>query len=186
MPTEAGGRIDGRIDRGIRRRRRLLDAALRVIERDGVAGATYRAVAEEAGLPKTSATYYFATAGEMLRAALAHSAAEYGAELRRLLGAGQSTADLARYLAHFLARNRGRTLAEYELYLLAARRPELRPAARQWSVLAEQTAALYTGDPTAITAFALALDGLAIQTLLRDEPADEREIQAILDHILVR
>ena len=40
-------RVDGRRARGERRREEIIAATLRVVERDGVAGVTHRAVARE-------------------------------------------------------------------------------------------------------------------------------------------
>jgi AcrR family transcriptional regulator len=47
------------------RRLELADAALRVVLRDGIAAATVRAVAAEAGWSSGSLRYYFATQGEL-------------------------------------------------------------------------------------------------------------------------
>lgn len=41
------------------RRRAILEAALRIIIRDGVRGVRHRAVAQEAGVPLSATTYYF-------------------------------------------------------------------------------------------------------------------------------
>jgi DNA-binding transcriptional regulator YbjK len=58
-----------RRQRGERRRREILEAALRVIGRDGVAGLTHRAVADEAGVSLAATTYYFASKADLLREA---------------------------------------------------------------------------------------------------------------------
>jgi AcrR family transcriptional regulator len=49
------------------RRQQLIDAAFRVIERDGVPAATTRAIAAEAGAPLASFHYCFASKEELLR-----------------------------------------------------------------------------------------------------------------------
>src|SRR2546423_6179411 len=65
------------------RREQILDAALRVIGRSGRESVTHRAVAEEAGVPLGSTTYYFESRDDLLRQALEHVAAHevdrYGA-----------------------------------------------------------------------------------------------------------
>ena len=53
-----------------RRRRDVLEAVWRVVERDGVAGATVRAIALEAGASTTVVTHWFRNKDEVLRAAL--------------------------------------------------------------------------------------------------------------------
>ena len=101
-----------------------------------MAGVSHRSVAREAGVPTTSTTYYYATLDELLIATLTWSAEEHGRELPPR--SSLTPAAVARFIADAAGEHRGRTLAEYELYLLAARRPELRAAARRWiSLMAE-------------------------------------------------
>lgn len=52
--------------RGERTRRDILEAALRVIARDGVHGATHRAIALEAGVQLSLTTYYFTDLGDLV------------------------------------------------------------------------------------------------------------------------
>lgn len=60
-------RSDSRI-----RRKAILEAALRVIERDGVRGVKHRAVATEAGVPLAATTYYFDDIQSLLHDAFVH------------------------------------------------------------------------------------------------------------------
>lgn len=53
------------------RRRALIQAAIRVVAREGVAAATTRAIATEAGMPLASFHYAFASRDELLRATIA-------------------------------------------------------------------------------------------------------------------
>lgn len=183
---ETGGprETDGRRERGQRRRRLLLDAAARVIARDGVAALTHRSAAAEAGLPKSAATYYFRDLDELLVAALLDSTEHYAADLAATVPDEGGLEELARHMAAYLAEHRDRCLAAYELYLLAARRPELREAALSWPRLARTIAARHTSDPTAITAFTMALDGLSLQALLEDAPLDPATLEAVLRRTL--
>ncbi|MFI9105077.1 TetR/AcrR family transcriptional regulator [Streptomyces fildesensis] len=52
------------------RRRRIIDAAIRVVGERGIAGLSHRSVAAEAGVPLGSTTYHFATLDDLLVAAL--------------------------------------------------------------------------------------------------------------------
>ena len=54
------------------RREQLIDAAIRVISRDGMAGATTRRIAEQAGAPQASLHYSFADKEELFSAVIAH------------------------------------------------------------------------------------------------------------------
>src|SRR5436190_15245629 len=80
------------------RREQFLDAALRLIGRSGREAVTHRAVAEEAGVPLGSTTYYFDSRDDLLGQALeyvARSEAERYAELGRELLKANSPRKLA-------------------------------------------------------------------------------------------
>ncbi|NIB39124.1 TetR family transcriptional regulator [Pseudomaricurvus alkylphenolicus] len=63
----AAKRSDSRI-----RRKAILEAALRVIEREGVRGVKHRAVAQEAEVPLAATTYYFVDIQALLHDAFVH------------------------------------------------------------------------------------------------------------------
>ncbi|WP_367134115.1 TetR/AcrR family transcriptional regulator [Saccharothrix sp. HUAS TT1] len=170
---------DGRRARGDRRRRAVLEAALRVVERDGVAGVSHRAVAREAGVPTTSTTYYFATLDDLLVATLTWSADRMAASFREV---APTPASVARFIADAAGPHRGRTLAEYELYLLAARRPELRAAARRWTSLVAEVAG--PRDPVALRVVLAALDGLLIQALIADFPPMAEDLEPVVSLLM--
>lgn len=58
----------GKRKRGPETREALIAAAIAVIERDGIAAATTRSIAEEAGLPLGTVHYWFAGKAELLEA----------------------------------------------------------------------------------------------------------------------
>ena len=65
------------------RRRHILEALFAVAARDGLAAATYRTIAAEAGVPTAQVQYYFATKAELLQ----HALLELG---RRVVGRGMA------------------------------------------------------------------------------------------------
>src|SRR3712207_192480 len=79
--------------RGEERRQRILRAALAVIGRLGIGAVTHRSVAEEAGVPLGSLTYWFATKDDLLREALRLFVEEEALRLRRV--GAELTGDLA-------------------------------------------------------------------------------------------
>lgn len=177
---------DGRRAKGERRRRAIVDATLRVIARDGVSAISHRNVAREAGVAPASIAYYFDGIDELLVATLLESVDQLIAELDRLREGEPDGARWPRLVAELLAslvrEHRERTLAEYELYLLAARRPALRPAARRWI----EVAAGYVddGDPPALRALLAAIDGLLMQGLIADEPPTADDLEPSLRHLM--
>ncbi|MEV4421586.1 TetR family transcriptional regulator [Patulibacter sp. NPDC049589] len=169
---------DGRAARGAVRRRALIDATLAVLARDGVGGVSHRAVAGHAGVAAASVRYHFGTIDELLVAAITTATEEWAATL-----AGHEPEDHLKALAAFLAdesrHHRERAVAEFELYLLAARRPALRPAALAWLEVA--IGPLGVGmDEVDRRAFAALLDGVCLHGLMTDDPPDAAEVEAVL------
>jgi DNA-binding transcriptional regulator YbjK len=166
------------------RREQILEAALRVIGRSGREAVTHRAVAEEAGVPLGSTTYYFDSRDDLLGQALEHVAREE-AERHAELGAQLLAAKTPRRLADMLldqlifeAEDRDAYIAEYELWLEAGRRPELREAATAWCDAVQLAVAgamekLGSTDPAADASLVVAaIDGLGERALGReDDPA---------------
>ncbi|WP_231644904.1 MULTISPECIES: TetR/AcrR family transcriptional regulator [Sciscionella] len=189
MSPRSGARsgVDGRKVRGEKRRAEIIEATLRVIERDGVAGVTHRTVASEAGIPTASTTYHFATLDELLIATLLTGAKDMATEVYWMIDHVRShgrraAAEIAALIAHALGPQRGRTMAEYELYLLAARRPSLRPAARRW--LDVLTSMVRHDDEVAFRVFLAAIDGLLIQGLIDDESPRAADLEPVIAALL--
>jgi TetR/AcrR family transcriptional regulator, regulator of biofilm formation and stress response len=182
-----GPPVDGRRARGRRRRSEIIEATLRVIERDGADGVTHRTVAREAGVPTSLSTYYFATLDDLLVAALSTVADEYTDELSKLSEQGdQDIAGLAAIIANSGGTGRKRALAERELSTLAARRPALRPMARTWRVAVADIARRRTSDQVAVDAFVAAADGLCTAILIEGADPDPQAIRSVLLRILGR
>lgn len=182
------------------RREQILDAALRVIGRSGRESVTHRAVAEEAGVPLGSTTYYFDSRDDLLRQALEHVAAheveryeELGKELLSV-SSGRELAD--RLISELVAAAEDRVayIAEYELWLEAGRRPELREAAQSWCDAEQRSVAgaleaLGSSDPRADASLVVAaLDGLGERVLAREEDpaAAAKELRPELRRLIER
>ena len=185
MTTET----DGRRAKGARRRRALVDATLRVVARDGVAAVSHRNIARVAGVPTASIGYYFASIDDLFVATLLDSVEVLVADMdrmtREVTAPEQWPMAVARSLAEMLGDKRERTIAEYELYLLAARRPALRPAARRWiEVATGYVNGGEGGDPDAIRAAFATIDGLLMQGLIADAPPTAEELEPALKYVL--
>ncbi|WP_373568516.1 TetR/AcrR family transcriptional regulator [Pseudomonas sp. LJDD11] len=130
------------------RRQDILDAAMRIVIRDGVRGVRHRAVAAEADVPLSATTYYFKDIDDLLNDAFAQYVQRSAAYLARLwqntevilrdLLAGndgsphdrQRVADvIARmihdYIDHQLQTRRDQLIAEHAFYLEALINPRL-------------------------------------------------------------
>jgi TetR/AcrR family transcriptional regulator, regulator of biofilm formation and stress response len=167
------------------RREQILDAALRIIGRSGRQAVTHRAVAEEAGVPLGSTTYYFDSRDDLLGQALEHVAASEveryarrGEELRTVKSAHELADRLIDELV-VAAQDRIAYIAEYEIWLEAGRRPELREATQSWCDAEQRSVALAletlgSSDPaTDASLIVAAIDGLGERVLAReDDPAE--------------
>ncbi|WP_433342943.1 TetR/AcrR family transcriptional regulator [Streptomyces sp. CA-253872] len=169
------------------RRQRIIDAAIRVVGRSGIAGLSHRTAAAEADVPLGSTTYHFATLDDLLVAALRQANENFA----RLVGdrgtlqapPGGLAAALAGAMGAWLAADRTGAELEYELYLAAVRKPVLRPVAAEWSRALEEPLAART-DPATARAVVALMDGLCLQVLLTDSPYDEGYAREMLGRML--
>ena len=173
-----------RQNRSRRRREALLRATIELLGETGAKSVTHRAVAERAGLPLASTTYYFTSVQQLIEEALKLHAAERVAELQALTMAvaerGASAQDIAeRLAAKLVERTPGVLVAQYQMYLEAARNPALRPAVADALAAFERLAAAVLGalgarEPErAADAVVALLDGFALHRVARPRPPEE-------------
>ncbi len=181
--------------RGAARRDALLDAVLRVVAEVGVDAVTHRRVAEVAGLPLASTTYWFESKEHLLTAALERAAERDIERLRTFLGeaaapAAAPAADPAGDPLGLVVRailgpiedsgqtSRAWLLATYALMLEAARRPALREVTMRWTdayleALAPLLAVAGSPHPQSDAQLLLAAaDGLLVEQLVSDDTSD--------------
>lgn len=124
--------------RGAARREALLDATVRLLARQGARAVTHRAVASEAGTTHGAPRYYFATRDELLDEALRRIADEQVHAVEELLKEpsppepSERAKRMAAFVAGMVSADPDATIARYELFLEAARRPHLRPSLEAW------------------------------------------------------
>ena len=171
-------------ERSRRRRELIVHATIELISEGGPKAVTHRAVSARAGLPPASAGYYFKTVDDLVDAALRQFAERRVQELTALFDeAVQGAADLpeiAERIATALVRSATREgLAQYEVYLEAARNPALRDAvdsamARFEEMAAARLQALGIRSPRqAAKAFVAVADGFALHRLASPLPLEE-------------
>ncbi|MCR3721756.1 MULTISPECIES: TetR/AcrR family transcriptional regulator [Prauserella salsuginis group] len=190
------------------RQRRVTDAAIEIIATDGLRGLTHRAVDMEAGLPAGSTSSCFRTRLALLGGVLDRLVELDEAVLEQLPTTGWDSRSiehrerlvelLAELLTYWLGPARSRTRARLELYLDAARRPELADAlhAANRRFLDRASAAMGASGvpvPEETARLLLAgLDGVLYDALARpflggDHPARlRRAVQAAVDGAVPR
>ncbi|MGW6459690.1 TetR/AcrR family transcriptional regulator [Streptomyces sp. NPDC055078] len=169
------------------RRQRIIDAAIRVVGRDGIAGLSHRTVAAEADVPLGSTTYHFASLDELLTAALRQTNENFSSAVRYSPGLADPDTDiageLARVIGVWLSGERTAVELEYELYLAALRRPVLRPVAAEWTEKVVAALSQRT-DPVTARALVALMDGICLQVLLTGEAYDEGYAREMLARVL--
>jgi TetR/AcrR family transcriptional regulator, regulator of biofilm formation and stress response len=188
-----------RAEQRAERRRAIIDAALRIIASRGLPAVTHRTVAREAGVPLAATTYYFASKNEILSEALESLAAVEVERLEALTAtvtaATPSRAELAAALGEALipeAADAERTwLAQFEIYVEAARNPALRPAVIRWreafvALAASALRAIGAPDPERRAPIAVAaINGILLDRLRGVGTDPERTMAEHLDDLFV-
>jgi DNA-binding transcriptional regulator YbjK len=165
-----------------------LDAALRVVARDGAGALTHRAAAGEAGVSLASVTYHFDSIQELRRATFDHAGSIVGLAFRsRVLAAGADSEDagviLADYATTLMADRREATVAVFEMITAASHDRELRPVV---DLLNDRLAALlepYVGSRRQALTVAAAVQGLVLMGLATDRNTHDDLHAACLDLI---
>ena len=181
-------------------RGRLLDAALAVVDSDGIRGLTHRRLEDEAGLARGSARYHLGTNDQIIAATLEHVALRdlriVEAVLNRLgldalTGTKPSIPKMAAVMVSTLMENPGAIRARFELLLESTRRPFLKAEAQRWRAQFLDTTerglmAAGLDDPHSAAMLMSALfDGLTLDAVITDRTTApelaERGAAAILD-----
>ncbi len=177
--------------KGAQRREALLDAALRIIARDGHHQLSLRTVAREANGSHGSVAYYFGSRDALMCAAMEYAGAYLAETSAKIIPDLERSADnpkqfagiVARYNNDMLISDRSMGIVVYELNLAAARESYLRPILYKWGkVHAElyRTALLKLGskDPASDYTFLLhTMSGLLVAQL--SLPGVERVVASI-------
>jgi len=165
--------------KGERRREEILLATLRLIGARGADAVTHRAVAEEAGVPLSATTYYFASKEELLEQTLLLAAREETERLEQLvlelapqsLSVDEWAAAVAAQIAADVTADPAKHVALFELGLEATRREPLRVELQRWQDahlrLAEMGCRAIGSDEPELDARVVvaALTGLMLQQL---------------------
>ncbi|WP_326704507.1 TetR/AcrR family transcriptional regulator [Streptomyces cyaneofuscatus] len=156
------------------KRTQILEAATRVVEREGVKSVTFDSVAAEAGLTKGGLLYHFASRDDLVQAIHQHMADAWEAQM---IAAAGKPADLAtpeeRLTAYSRISSQSATRAELLFMLEGSTTPG---HAAPWDAVMERWAPSLTTDDiddrAALDRFIarLAADGLWLYESLNTEP----------------
>lgn len=159
------------------KRDRILDAAVNVINRDGVRAVTFESVAAEAKLTRGGLLYHFPSREALLRGIDEYLAQAWEASMETLLGKRADEASaLERYQTFVRVSAQSATRAEL-MFMLESADPEAGerpwgPAVQCWAPSAPEAGNV---DPTTLDNFVarLAADGLWIYEAMYEGQLDE-------------
>jgi DNA-binding transcriptional regulator YbjK len=182
--------------KGERRRHALVRAAAELLCEGGFEAVRHRAVADRAGIPLASTTYYFSSLDELVENAVEYlGAAEVAAlrtrlhELPRRRRGAEAAADV---LVDLLAAEttREQLISRYERYIACARHPGLRGVERR--LLKQRVDAV--GEAMArsgrlarsdmMTALLYAVDGAVVSALVGDGSGPRESVRATLVDVI--
>lgn len=182
--------------KGERRRFALVRAAADLLCEGGFEAVTHRTVAERAGLPLASTTYYFSSLEELIETAVDHLGTAEVARLRdrvkelpRRRRGAEAAAEL---LVDLLAgeEHREQLISRYERYIACARHPAMRGVeARllQQRVDAVREAMIRSGRharPDMMTALLYSVDGAVVTALVDDRDGPRESVRATLVDVI--
>lgn len=171
------------------RRARLLDEALAMLARSGLAAVTHRSVENAAGAPHGSVTYWFGSRDGLVDAIVDRLVAECETEVRAIAegleaayatGAAPDLDRLAGAISHWMDELRELHLARLELELAAVRDERIRARMHQaallfWGLCDPIVRALGSDDPERDRrAMGIMVDGILLDRLAR--PHQPREV----------
>lgn len=165
----------------VARKQSIVDAAVRVIARDGISGLTHRAAAAEAGVPLGLTTYYFSDKNELARIALEQARASFIARdtllIEGLIAEYGSVAGVARYVEQLTGVGREQLVLDYRVYVSVLYSPALRDAVT-WPVDGRIFGADLPDDQA--DAFGVIVDGLLMRAVMQDVAVSAEEAEALL------
>lgn len=192
-------------EKGERRRAALVAAAADLLRTGGFDAVRHRAVAERAGLPLASTTYYFASLPDLVVAAMERNGRDELAGVRAELemlppaggGADRAAAAVVELVLDQLLGRDSRddpeaVVLRYERFVGAGRRPYLRPLMRAMrvefdallvDVLARAGVAL---APPAMARLVAIVDGTVVNSLIEADPDPRAAARAVLRDLLGR
>ncbi|KLD71186.1 TetR/AcrR family transcriptional regulator [Xanthomonas pisi] len=167
-------------------RSKILDAAMRVIDRDGVTAVTFESVSSEAGITRGGMLYHFPSREALINALHMHLAANWEASMEAI--ADKPAAELTaqeRHMAYARACAQSATRAELQFMLESATDQAL---AEPWGAVLERWAPPVptdTQDEAVLDDFIarLAADGLWVYESLSSTPLGKDLKAAIAERL---
>jgi DNA-binding transcriptional regulator YbjK len=170
------------------RKARIVDAAVDVIARYGVAGTTHRRIAAAADVPLGSLTYHFAGLRDLLALAFRRHAERmsrvYAAHFDGVRTREQFTDAVTDLIDGAAGADSGDWAVAYELYLAALRDPALRAITESWMRTSRAVLERFV-DPTTARGVDALIEGLVMHRTLSTTAAVSRaDVRTIVARVV--
>jgi DNA-binding transcriptional regulator YbjK len=170
------------------RKTRIVDAAVDVIARYGVAGTTHRRIAAAADVPLGSLTYHFAGLGDLLALAFRRHAERmsrsYEAHFDGVRTDEQFIDAVTNLIDGAAGADSGDWAVAYELYLAALRDPALRAVTESWMRTSRTVLERFV-DPTTARGVDALIEGLVMHRTLSTTAAVSRaDVRTIVARVV--
>lgn len=165
-------------------RTRVMRAAAEIVAESGVAGVTYEAVAERAGMTRSGVVYHFPSKRDLLAGAHEHFAQQWHEQTAARLPTTFEDATAEARLRAFVQQHA--TVAHENLVEVLAQMTGDRAARELWSDIEARWAPLPDAtDPVSLRHFAarLAAHGLWLHQVVREPELTQEQVQATVDAI---
>lgn len=168
------------------RREKIITAALETIGRVGVADTTHRRIAETAGLPLGSLTYYFSGLDDIIAAAFRQLSVQVSDHLMQIMVAAPDQAAARTALVDYLCDDGPvRTMdliLSFELYAYASRRPLLKTVMLDWMAASRRALQLHFTVQQANALDAM-IEGITIHNAMNPKMLDQQHIRLIVERL---
>ena len=168
------------VTEALSRREHILHAALETIADYGVSGVTHRKIAERAGVPLGSLTYYFSGIDALLEEALSGFAREMSDDYQAWLSQAASQREACEALTQVICGAQITTPRNmelmYQLYAYASRRPALKAIMQAWMGRSHQILGAWF-DPVTAKALDAFIEGMTLHYVIDKAPLCEAEIR---------
>ncbi|KKF00079.1 TetR family transcriptional regulator [Mycolicibacterium obuense] len=165
------------------RKERIVEAALAVLARDGVAGITHRAIGEAADVPLGSITYHFATLDDIVNQAFSAHVEKLATRFEDRLASCDAGDDLIECIVSAvtddLAANPNELAVTYELYGDAVRRSDNKRITQRWMERAEDALSQHYDRATA-RLLDVVIEGVMVHMSIAAQPMSKDAVRSLL------
>lgn len=164
------------------RKQKIAKAALEILAEEGVEALTFRQVAESAGVPLGSTSYYFSSREDLISAAVEEfytSTVElYASSIERLISEYGELGGLAMLIEEMTTRRRKGLRRDYRIYFLLIDRPELLAHTPGWEFEALLKRYFL---PARAKVLSFMFEGVLMDSVMYDRPYFFAEMHKLLE-----